>query len=254
MAVNELRVLFAQRQLACDRCKQSGHCLVANLSPPAISKLSGGIGMGQTLRRGNHLYHAGDELKSIFIIQSGTIKSYSADDTGSETVLSLYLPTELMGFEAIETGTQTHSAVAIEASSYCAISYDRLMKASREDRDFQREIWRLSSHETRRYEEHLLLLLAHKSSREKVALSIVNLASRFWRIGYSAREFRLPFTRSEFGSYLGVTLETTSRILQKLQSEGILQVKGHNIRIMNYQALAEAAGIDSCGLLEAAAS
>ncbi|MDZ7735020.1 MAG: cyclic nucleotide-binding domain-containing protein [Gammaproteobacteria bacterium] len=149
MAVNELKELFAHRHFSCSRCKQSGHCLVASLSPPAISKLSDGIGLSQTLRRGNHLYHAGDDLKSIYIIQSGIIKTYSSDNTGSETVLSVYLPTEVMGFEAVETSTHPHSAVAIETSSYCMISYDRLLKACREDRDFQRDVWRLCSQEIR---------------------------------------------------------------------------------------------------------
>lgn len=75
-----------------------------------------------------------------------------------------------------------------------------------------------------------------------MAAFIYGLSLRFGQRGFSQREFRLTMTRSDIGNYLGLTVETISRLLGRFQKSGMLAVKGKYISIENQASLAELAG------------
>lgn len=75
-----------------------------------------------------------------------------------------------------------------------------------------------------------------------MAAFIYNLSRRFAQRGFSPREFRLTMTRGDIGNYLGLTVETISRLLGRFQKSDILSVKGKYITIENTEALAQLAG------------
>ena len=68
------------------------------------------------------------------------------------------------------------------------------------------------------------------------------LSDRYRLRGYSATEFVLRMTREEIGSYLGLKLETVSRLLSRLQEEGLLQVQGRTVKLLDLAALRQLAG------------
>jgi len=55
--------------------------------------------------------------------------------------------------------------------------------------------------------------------------------------GYSSTEFNLRMTREEIGSYLGLKLETVSRMLSRFQKEHLIDVQGRLIRILDIDGL-----------------
>ena len=89
----------------------------------------------------------------------------------------------------------------------------------------------------------MLLLLNKKSAEERLASFIYNLAERFGERGFSRKEFRLTMTRGEIGNYLGLTVETISRLLSRFQKADIIKVEGKFITILDQQALASTAAI-----------
>ncbi|EHM1166199.1 fumarate/nitrate reduction transcriptional regulator Fnr, partial [Shigella sonnei] len=80
------------------------------------------------------------------------------------------------------------------------------------------------------------------NAEERLAAFIYNLSRRFAQRGFSPREFRLTMTRGDIGNYLGLTVETISRLLGRFQKSGMLAVKGKYITIENNDALAQLAG------------
>ena len=66
---------------------------------------------------------------------------------------------------------------------------------------------------------------------------LLNLAEAFRERGYSSSEFVLPMSRREIASYLGLKLETVSRLFSQLQEEGLIQVQGRAIKLLNLPAL-----------------
>ncbi|MEG1691263.1 MAG: helix-turn-helix domain-containing protein, partial [Hafnia sp.] len=91
-------------------------------------------------------------------------------------------------------------------------------------------------------DQDMILLLSKKNAEERLAAFIYNLSRRFAQRGFSPREFRLTMTRGDIGNYLGLTVETISRLLGRFQKSEILSVKGKYITIQDVDALSLLAG------------
>ncbi|MGL4206832.1 MAG: fumarate/nitrate reduction transcriptional regulator Fnr, partial [Aeromonadaceae bacterium] len=127
----------------------------------------------------------------------------------------------------------------------CEIPYDILDDLSGKMPKLRQQIMRLMSHEIMGDQE-MILLLSKKNAEERLAAFLYNLSTRFAERGFSAREFRLSMTRGDIGNYLGLTVETISRLLGRFQKLELIKVKGKYVTILNNQSLAELAGMPSC--------
>ncbi len=81
------------------------------------------------------------------------------------------------------------------------------------------------------------MLLGTMSAEQRVAAYLVNMSARMKARGYSATEFNLHMTREEIGSYLGMNLETVSRMFCKFGRDGKVETRGKQIRILNFGGL-----------------
>jgi CRP/FNR family transcriptional regulator len=88
----------------------------------------------------------------------------------------------------------------------------------------------------------MMVVLGSMSAEERVAAFLLDLARRYLRAGYSATEFTLRMTREEIASYLGLKLETVSRVFSHLQEGGLIQVQGRAIKLLDSLALNRLAG------------
>jgi CRP/FNR family transcriptional regulator len=82
-----------------------------------------------------------------------------------------------------------------------------------------------------------MLSLGSMRAEERLALFLLNLAERYRRRGYSSTEYVLRMTREEIGSYLGLKLETVSRLFSRFQGEGLIQIQGRAVKLLDPIAL-----------------
>ena len=82
-----------------------------------------------------------------------------------------------------------------------------------------------------------MTVLSGMSAEQRVATFLVDLSRRFSARGLSSSEFLLRMTRDEIGSLLGLKLETVSRAFSKLHSDGLVEVDGKHVRIVNSSGL-----------------
>jgi len=87
-----------------------------------------------------------------------------------------------------------------------------------------------------------MLLLGSMRAEERLASFLLNLSERYRSRGYSSTEFVLRMTREEIGSYLGLKLETVSRLFSRFQEEGLLKVSGRNVKLTDIPALRRLVG------------
>ncbi len=92
----------------------------------------------------------------------------------------------------------------------------------------------------------VMLLLGSMKAEERLASFLLNLSRRFLMRGYSECSFNLRMTREEIGSYLGLKLETVSRIFSKLQDENIITVNNKHIQINDIARLRMKMGNSTC--------
>lgn len=225
----------------CQDCSISQLCIPFTLNKHELDQLDNIIERKKPIQKSQLLFKAGDKLNSIYAIRSGTIKSYTISELGEEQITSFHLPGDLVGFDAIVNMQHPSFAQALETAMVCEIPFDILDDLSGKMPKLRQQIMRLMSNEIRADQE-MVLLLSKMNAEKRLAAFIYNLSCRYAARGFSAREFRLTMTRSDIGNYLGLTVETISRLLGRFQKSGMLSVKGKYITINNMQELAELAG------------
>lgn len=91
---------------------------------------------------------------------------------------------------------------------------------------------RLMSREIRD-DQQMMLLLSKKTADERIATFLVNLSARFRARGFSAQQFRLAMSRNEIGNYLGLAVETVSRVFTRFQQNGLISAEGKEVHILD---------------------
>ena len=80
-------------------------------------------------------------------------------------------------------------------------------------------------------------------AEERLAAFLLNLSQRLAARGYLNHEFDLPMSRVEIASYLGIQIETVSRMLSRFAESGLVQIKQRHIKLIDMDGLYELAGI-----------
>lgn len=217
-------------------------CLPLSLENKDIDKLDRIIQRGRPLRKDDYIYHVGEPFKSVFSVRSGSVKSYYVNDDGQEQVTGFYLPGEIFGMDGIGHNKYTNSSAAMETSSICDIPFSRLEELSAQIPSLQRHLFQLMSREIT-HDQQLITLLSKKNAQERVASLILDLSNRHSHRHLSATLLRLPMSRIDIGNYLGLTVETVSRVLSRFQKQNILNVNKKEIEIINIKQLRDLANI-----------
>jgi CRP/FNR family transcriptional regulator len=193
------------------------------------------------VKRGEFLYRAGDRFHALYTFRTGFFKSYVTAEDGRTHVTGFQMPGEIMGLDGIEDERHSQDVVALEDAEVCVIPYARLAELAVRRPELAHHLHRMMSREIVR-EQGLMLLLGTMCAEARVAAFLLNLSERFADRGYSAREFNLRMTREEIGSYLGLKLETVSRVLSRLQERGLITAHNRSIGIVDTAGLHAQAG------------
>jgi CRP/FNR family transcriptional regulator, anaerobic regulatory protein len=191
----------------------------------------------RAVARGVNLYHADDPLHHVYLLRTGSFKSVIVNRDGREQVTGFPVAGDMLGLDSIGRGQHLTAAVALERSNVCVIPFDMLESACSQIKPVQQHLHRIMSREIAR-KSNLLMQIGTMRAEQRVAAFLLHLAARYARRGYASNEFTMRMTRAEIGSYLGITLETTSRMFSRLQRENIVLTRGKQVRILDSEALA----------------
>ncbi|MGE6661472.1 fumarate/nitrate reduction transcriptional regulator Fnr [Pseudomonas sp. NPDC077408] len=230
-----------QPQANCKDCSLSGLCLPLSLNMQDMESLDEIVKRGRPLKKGETLFRQGDAFSSVFAIRSGALRTFSVTDAGEEQITGFHLPSELVGLSGMDTETYPVSAQALETTSVCEIPFERLDELSVLLPQLRRQLMRIMSREIRD-DQQMMMLLSKKTADERIATFLINLSARFSARGFSANQFRLPMSRNEIGNYLGLAVETVSRVFTRCQASGLLEAEGKEVRILDSIRLCALAG------------
>ncbi len=229
-------------QVSCGNCRLSSICLPLALESDDIQQLDDIIQRSKPLQKGQHLYREGDEFQSVYAVRSGALKAYRTTDDGREQVTGFYFPGEILGMDGISKNIHASSARTLETSSVCEIPFASLSKLSTLMPNLQRHFFQLMSREITE-DQVLITLLSKNSADERVAALLLSISTRNARRKLSATQFRLSMSRVDIGNYLGLTVETVSRVLSRMQKLNILRVDNKEIEILDLQGMREIANV-----------
>ncbi|MBD3646516.1 MAG: helix-turn-helix domain-containing protein, partial [Pseudomonadales bacterium] len=168
----------------------------------------------------------------------GAVKAYSIDQEGEEHVIGFYLPGEIFGLDAIDGQCHMSAAKALETTAICEIPYEQVETLSGRIHNLQSHMYRLLSREIRE-DQQIQMLLGKKTAEERIGTFLLNLSQRYHQRRLSRTRFRLPMARTDIGNYLGLAVETVSRVFTRFQKNDVLKVDGKEIEILNHGKLCQ---------------
>ena len=223
-------------KVACASCNLRELCLPVGLSLDDLEKVEELVAVRRKVKRGESLFRTGDPFESLYAIRSGSLKSALVNKAGREQVTGFHMAGEIVGLDGISATKHACDATALEDSEVCVIPYSRVEQIASHVPALRTNFHRVMSREIVR-DHGVMLLLGTMLAEERMATFLLNLSHRFAARGYSTSEFLLRMTRAEIGSFLGLKLETVSRVLSRFAKEGLIDVDQKRVRIIDAEGL-----------------
>lgn len=240
-AAPTLAITLLDVKAHCMNCSVRELCLPVGVDREGLHQIDALVTDRVHLKKGDTLYRAGDPFAALHAIRVGSCKTTVLSEKGHEQVAGYHMIGDIVGMDGIATERHGGQAVALEDSEVCVLPFDRLEDLARHLVPLQRNLHKVLSTEIAR-DHKVMLVLGSMSAEERLAVFLLDLSQRYRERGYSATEFVLRLTREDIGSYLGLKLETVSRLLSRFQAAGLVQVQGRVVQLLDLPALKQLAG------------
>jgi CRP/FNR family transcriptional regulator len=228
---------------SCQSCNLNVLCVPHSLTDKEIELVNAEVKRSKPIQRNELVFEEGEAFTSLYVVRSGAIKTFCVDQEGDERVIGFYLPGEMFGIDAIHTGQHISSAKALETTAICEIPYGRLDSLSSQIHNLQTHMFRLLSKEISE-DQRWQMLLTKSTSEERIGTFLLDLSHRYEQRHLSPTSFYLPMVRSDIGNYLGMAVETVSRVITRLQRKELVRVDGKAVMILDYHGLCQASHVE----------
>jgi len=182
------------------------------------------------------LFSAGEQFEGLYILRSGSAKSFITSIDGEEHITKFFYPGDLLGVDGFDQHIYMENVLFLETSSVCLVKESDLNSLVKYSDDFRNCLLRSMSHSLVN-DRAMMMCLSSCSSEQKIAHFILELSQQFFSLGLSGTEFRLSMTRTDIASYMGMALETVSRIFASFQQQKLICVHNRQVTILDVDAL-----------------
>jgi CRP/FNR family transcriptional regulator len=195
----------------------------------------------QPVAKGENLFRAGQPFHAGYAVNSGAFMSYRLLENGEEQILGFHYPGELFGLDALKSGSYEYSTRALEPGAVCEIDFEdfKLMGGESYTRA-QNELIRVLGGQIVEVQRQGLLA-AKQSAEERLASFLLDIAQRLAQRGFQNPDLKLSMSRQEIASYLGLAVETVSRMFKRFQSQGLLTASGKRVSLLDMAGLEKVA-------------
>jgi CRP/FNR family transcriptional regulator, anaerobic regulatory protein len=184
------------------------------------------------LKAGDCLFHSGAAFHALYVINAGFAKTCYTSEDGREQITGFHLRGDILGLDAIATGTYGSDAIALDVTDVLVIPYEAVMAESARNPLLLRELHSAFSEEIRN-DRDLMFTIGSRSAEGRVAAFLLEMSERFSARGFSATKLQLRMTRQEIGSLLGLKLETVSRALSSFAKLGLIAVNLRDVDLLD---------------------
>jgi CRP/FNR family transcriptional regulator len=231
---------------SCSSCSMHQLCLPMGLDDGDLNRLDQLIGTRRRIAAGTRLYETGAPLRNLYAVRFGHFKTTQRNAFGGTQITGFQMAGEMLGMDAISTDRHLCDAVALEDSEVCEIPFDGLQDLFAQLPTLLRHFHRIMGQEITR-EQNVMLLLGNMRAEQRFAVFLVNLSARYSARGYAADAFHLRMSREDIGNYLGLTVESISRLLARFKKLGLIEIARREMTLLDPVRLkALASGAEEC--------
>lgn len=234
--LHEVTTSLGRARVGCQQCSLNNVCDTLTAQNPGSDLVqSGRIGTGHML------FHAGDPFNGVYAVTAGAIKTFARLGKDVEQVVDFYFPGDAVGLEAIDQAVYPYSAQALCETLVCRLDIDQSGRLDgTQHKDVKEELIRALG-EQLRHEQSLSILLRNQTADQRVATFLLSLAGpSLWTHARSV-DLHLPMSRKDTANYLGIAVETLSRLIKRLQVDGVIKSSGRHISLLDIERLRQRA-------------
>jgi CRP-like cAMP-binding protein/CheY-like chemotaxis protein len=189
----------------------------------------------RTYRKKDYIFKEGDYPKQVFFLNKGKVKTYKTNDDGKELIMSLYKEGDFLGFlPMLQSTTYPETALALEECIISIIPQKDFFDLLHNNPSVASSFLQSLAQELSEKEEQLIEL-AYNSVRKRVADALVRLLNRYKEEGQDI--FTIAILRDDLASMVGTAKETVIRTLSDFKEEGLVDIKGSKITILEEKKL-----------------
>jgi CRP-like cAMP-binding protein len=191
-------------------------------------------------KKGQHIFNEGSYPLGIYCIDTGKVKLEHQGEEGKMQIVRLAKAGDIIGYRALLCNEKYNaSAVALEDVQACFIPKDAFLKVLESNNRLSLFFVGLLAADLRRAEE-TLTELAQKPVRERMAKALLSLLDTYGAEA-DGKTINITLSREELADIVGTATETTIRLLSEFRNEGLIELVGKRIRIINYSRLVDTA-------------
>lgn len=191
---------------------------------------------GERLGCGDHLFWPGKPLRFIYFIQSGSIKTYVTNANGDIQITGFYYKGDVIGLNASDSAIENYGAMALEPVTVCKIPLAEFEKKVSQSPALSRACIKCLSKEIK-LKHRMILVLAKMTVEQRVAYFLISMSILCGVQGQPSAPFNLSMMYSDIANYLGVAVETISRMFKKYKDKGIISIERRKVSIEDIDAL-----------------
>ncbi len=184
-------------------------------------------------KKGEIIFKEGEHSNKIYLLLKGVIKSHKMDENGKELITALYKADDFLGFTSFTDNVPyQESATAVEDAQLAGISKGNLKDILDKSKNISLELMELLTDNLSEIKGQLLQM-AYSSVRKKTAQTILQFA----QILTKKPEDTIKISRNDLASVAGIATESLIRTLSSFKKDGLIEIEGRNIKILNLQGL-----------------
>jgi len=229
---------FEQR---CSACSISELCLPRGLRPMDVRRLETLVSSARPMSAGQSLFAQGEPLRALYVVSRGSMKTTVLDGNGLEQIVGFHYPGDLLGLDGVANDVHVCAAVSLEASEFCRIPFERLEQLTDQLPMLRRRLMRLMSRQLT-LDDDLLMGLGSKSGEARLASWLLSCSRHGDRQDQPRRSLQLSMSRGDLANFLGMRIETISRLFSRMDHLGVLRVRQRAVEILDFDRLSEWAG------------
>jgi len=195
-----------------------------------------------TYKKGQLIFGERGWPLGLFCINTGKVKLSQSGVDGKDQIIRLAKDGDILGYRALLSGDRySNSATALDDSNICFIPKDVFFKLIEKNAALSLQVMRMLSENLKNAQQRITDM-AQKPVRERLAEALLFLKETY---GYEAdgKTLNVPVSREDLANMAGTATETTIRLLSDYKQEGLIELPGRKIVILNLSKLIKVANI-----------
>ncbi len=196
-------------------------------------------------KKGQIVFYEGNQALGLYCVSSGRVKLYKTSIDGKQQIVRIASSGDVLGHRALLANEPYHAtAEAIEDAEVCCLDRNAFFSLLKKEPSLSMNLLQKLAQELG-VAENLAATIAQKSVRERMAELLLTLKETYGEKDGNHYKIGLQLTREEMGNMIGVTQETSIRLMSEFRQEKLIEVSGRDIKILDVERLLQVANLDT---------